>query len=57
MGRDDWKYDEEVWEASEKEDEEAAHREVQCPRCLHWLPLEAAFCSWCGKVLGEGRKG
>ncbi|HEU5359531.1 MAG TPA: hypothetical protein VFU42_00040 [Candidatus Deferrimicrobiaceae bacterium] len=46
--RDDWKYDEEVWD--DEKGEKELPPEKQCPRCLHWLPQEDPHCSWCGKV-------
>ena len=48
MPRDDWKYDEEVWD--DEKGEKELPPEKQCPRCLHWLPQEDPHCSWCGKV-------
>lgn len=54
MPRDDWKYDEEMWE--DVGEEKKVPPEKQCPRCSHWLPREAAHCDWCGKVFPE-RKG
>jgi hypothetical protein len=54
LARDDWKHDEEMWD--EKEEEKKPSLEKQCPRCLHWLPRETPFCSWCGKVF-EDRDG
>ena len=48
MPRDDWKYDEEMWEDA-GEEKEAPNPERQCPRCLHFVPREAAYCTWCGK--------
>ncbi len=47
MPRDDWKYDEEMWEEFEEEENPPAER--QCPRCLHFVPSEATYCTWCGK--------
>jgi len=48
MPRDDWKYDEEMWEET-GEEEEKPSPERQCPRCLHFVPREATYCTWCGK--------
>ncbi len=58
LGRDDWKYDEEMWEGSGEDEEDARKRrpEKQCRQCLHWLPLEATYCAWCGKIFEEPRK-
>ncbi len=58
MGRDDWKYDEEMWEGSGEDDEDGKkpRSEKQCPQCLHWLALEATYCAWCGKVLDEPKR-
>ncbi len=58
MGRDDWKYDEEMWEGSGEDEEDAKKRrpEKQCPQCLHWLALEATYCAWCGKILDEPKR-
>jgi len=49
--RDDWKYDEEMWDG--KKEEEELPPEKQCPRCLHWVPQEEQHCNWCGKVFRE----
>ncbi len=54
MPRDDWKYDEEMWDDDAGEKEKLPP-EKQCQRCLHWLPRESPHCSWCGKVF-EDRK-
>ena len=54
MPRDDWKYDEEMWDEDGGE-EKKLPPEKQCPRCLHWLPRESPHCNWCGKVF-EDRK-
>ncbi len=58
MGRDDWKYDEEMWEGSGEDEEELKKRrpEKQCRQCLHGLPLEATYCAWCGKIFEEPKK-
>ncbi len=55
MGRDDWKYDEEMWEGSGEDEEDPKKRrpEKQCRQCLHWLPLEATYCAWCGKIFED----
>ena len=50
MSRDDWKWDEDMWD---EKDEEKLPVEKQCPRCLHWLPRKDPFCSWCGKVFED----
>ena len=55
MPRDDWKYDEDMWEDEEGEKKKVSP-EKQCPRCNHWLPRESPHCDWCGKVF-EDRKG
>ena len=57
LGRDDWKYDEEMWEGSGEEEEGAKPRaEKQCRQCLHWLPIEATYCAWCGKMSEDPKK-
>jgi hypothetical protein len=54
--RDDWKYDEDMWDA-EEEGEEKTPTEKQCLRCHHWVPHESPYCSWCGKVFEDrGRR-
>jgi DNA-directed RNA polymerase subunit RPC12/RpoP len=50
--RDDWKYDEDMWE-DEGEEKQKVTPEKQCPQCSHWLPHESPYCSWCGKVFEE----
>ena len=55
MPRDDWKYDEEMWEDEEGEKKKVSP-EKQCARCLHWIPRESPSCDWCGKVF-EDRDG
>ena len=55
MPRDDWKYDEDMWEDGGTEKEKVPP-EKQCPRCQHWVPCETPYCTWCGKVFEE-RKG
>jgi hypothetical protein len=55
MPRDDWKYDEDMWEDEEGEKKKASP-EKQCARCLHWIPRESPSCNWCGKVF-EDRDG
>ena len=52
VSRDDWKYDEEMWD-EKPEGEEKVPPEKQCPRCLHWVPREHPYCSWCGKAFRE----
>ncbi len=54
MGRDDWKYDEDMMEGS-GEDEAEAPKEKQCHHCLHFIPAEAPYCPWCGKQYTEPR--
>lgn len=57
LGRDDWKYDEEMWEGTgEEEDGAKPPKEKQCRQCLHWLPLDATYCAWCGKVCEEPKR-
>ena len=57
MSRDDWKYDEDMWEGSGENEEEGKKRsEKQCRQCLHWLPLEATYCAWCGKVIEDPKR-
>lgn len=57
LGRDDWKYDEEMWEGSNEEEEDVKRpSEKQCRQCLHWLPLEATYCTWCGKVFEDPKR-
>jgi hypothetical protein len=51
MPRDDWKYDEEMWDGEEEEEKLSA--EKQCLRCNHWVPRESPYCSWCGRVFEE----
>lgn len=46
MSRDDWKYDEEMWEDT---GEEKPPPERQCPWCLHFVDYQAIYCIWCGK--------
>ncbi len=54
MGRDDWKYYDEM---GDEEQEESTHpREKQCLNCLHVVPFEAPYCPWCGKQFPEPRK-
>jgi hypothetical protein len=53
MPRDDWKYDEDMWEEGREEEGKEPPKEKQCPRCLHWVPREESFCSWCGRPLGN----
>lgn len=49
LARDDWKhYDEDLWD-EEPEEETKVPPQKQCPRCLHFLPREATYCTWCGK--------
>jgi hypothetical protein len=55
MPRDDWKYDEDMWEGDEEEKEKVTP-EKQCMRCNHWLPRESPYCSWCGKVFEDREK-
>lgn len=55
MARDDWKYDEDMWDDAEW-DRKPVPPERQCKQCLHWVPQEAPYCSWCGKVF-EDREG
>jgi hypothetical protein len=52
MPRDDWKYDEDMWDG-EGEEEEKTPTEKQCLRCNHWVPYESPYCSWCGKVFED----
>ncbi len=52
VSRDDWKYDEEMWDEKEGEPEKILP-EKQCPQCLHWVPREYPSCSWCGKPFRE----
>lgn len=52
MSRDDWKYDEDMWDEKGEEEKEIPP-EKQCPRCLHWVPREFPYCSWCGKAFRE----
>ena len=58
MSRDDWKYDEEMWEGTGEDEDEGAKRrpEKQCGQCLHWLPLEATYCAWCGKIFEDPKR-
>jgi hypothetical protein len=56
MGRDDWMYDEDVWEEGEEEAEKRPSPEVQCPNCQHWVPREAPYCSWCMKPVVPKKK-
>ena len=51
MARDDWKYYDD--DAFDEEEAGKPSLEKQCPRCLHWLPRETTFCSWCGKVFED----
>jgi hypothetical protein len=53
MSRDDWKYDEDMWEEGREEEGKEPPPEKQCPRCLHWMPREEPFCSWCGRPLED----
>jgi hypothetical protein len=53
--RDDWKYDEELWDEDDRE-EKKLPPEKQCQRCLHWIPRESPHCNWCGKVFDEREK-
>ena len=55
MPRDDWKYDEEMWEES-GEDKEAPPPDRQCPRGLHFVPRESTYCTWCGKPFEDRDK-
>lgn len=55
MPRDDWKYDEDMWDNDEEEKEKVTP-EKQCMRCNHWLPRESPYCSWCGKVFEDREK-
>lgn len=48
MARDDWKYDEDLWKEEVKEETKPAPQK-QCPRCLHFVPGEATYCTWCGR--------
>jgi hypothetical protein len=52
LTRDDWKYDEDLWEA-EPEEETKVPPQKQCPRCLHFIAREATYCTWCGKPFEE----
>ena len=52
MGRDDWKYDEEMWEGGEDEKMDSPP-DKQCRQCLHWVPRDASYCPWCGKVFPD----
>ena len=52
MPRDDWKYDEEMWDDEDGEKKKSSP-EKQCPQCSHWLPRESAHCDWCGKVFED----
>ena len=56
MGREDWKYDDEIWDSREDEETKAPPPERQCPRCTRWVPREAAFCMWCGKPLEDAAR-
>ncbi len=55
MGRDDWKYYDDDWSDSEDEEREPP-TERQCPNCLHFFPVDAPYCQWCGKVSPPARK-
>ena len=55
MPRDDWKYDEDMWE-DEGDEKKKVAPEKQCPRCNHWLPRECPHCDWCGKVFEDRDK-
>jgi hypothetical protein len=50
--RDDWKYDEEMWDGEEG-GEEKTPPDKQCLRCSHWVPYDSPYCSWCGKVFED----
>lgn len=56
MARDDWKYDDEVWEGGEEDDGAPPGAEKECRRCLHWIPVEATYCPWCGRMIEEEKK-
>jgi hypothetical protein len=51
LARDDWKYYDD--DAFDEEKEEKPSVEKECPRCLHWVPRQDTFCSWCGKVFED----
>jgi hypothetical protein len=51
MPRDDWKYDEDMWDG--EGEEEKTPTEKQCLRCNHRVPYESPYCSWCGKVFED----
>jgi len=55
LPRDDWKYDEEMWDES-GEEKEAPPPDRQCPRCLHFVPRESTYCTWCGKPFEDRDK-
>lgn len=56
MRRDDWMYDEEAWEEVQEEERVLPPAEKQCRKCLHWIGMEALYCSWCGKSQEEEKK-
>ncbi len=57
MKKDDWKYYEEAWDESLKEEKPPLlPPEKQCRICLHWIDQGAIYCSWCGKLQEEKKK-